>query len=251
MVARWFAGFALFFVCIIGGAGRSIGAPSAQRWYESLSPKDPATGVFVHRILLVKGIKDGHLLTLDLDIDGFGEGSYLELIEGRESEVGYLLNQRSDTIQDYHTPKDELEPMFAAAFRFTSADTIIYAPAGAEHWSFYRPDPKLGAKKEFMVKGPEQANADAIKQWIIAKIGYNGVLLAQDNNYVLVAMYKELQEGASAMLVQGSEGTLRIKKSELAGSALRRRLDCHRGVCVFEVMIQAMDRYPLGSKVFF
>ena len=53
------------------------------------------------------------------------------------------------------------------------------------------------------------------------------------------------------MLVQGSEGTLRIKKSELAGSALRRRLDCHRGVCVFEVMIQAMDRYPLGSKVFF
>ena len=225
-------------------------APSAQNWLLSLSPKKLATGTSIHRVLIATGIKNGRLLTPDIDSESFSNDSFFDLIEGREAEYCDLLNQRTDAT-DATPSQKSLEVMFAAAFRYSQADTILYAPLESEHWSFYRPDPQLGAKKEFMVKGPEQRDADAIKKWIIAKIGYGGVLLAQDKNYLLVGMYQKLGEGGSAMLVLDSDGMLRIKKSQMAGSALLRRRDCYRNVCVFEILIPTKSQYPLGSKVFF
>ena len=53
------------------------------------------------------------------------------------------------------------------------------------------------------------------------------------------------------MLVQESHEMLRIKKSQMAGSALLRRLDCHKSICVFEILIETKSRYPVGTKVFF
>ena len=236
---------------LMGAAYPAAASPSAQNWYHALSPKDPPASAFLHRILMVTGIKDGRLLTPDIDTEAFSEDTYLDLIDGRETEMGLQINQRSETIQDYHPPGDKPEQIFAAAFRFTSADTIIYAPPGEEHWSIYRRDAQVGVKKEFMVKGPDEVTEKAIKKWIIAKFGYHGVLLAQDHNYLLAAMYQEVPEGGSAMLVLDSDNLLRIKKSQMAGSALLRRLDCHRSICVFEIMIPGASRYPIGSKIFF
>ena len=62
---------------------------------------------------------------------------------------------------------------------------------------------------------------------------------------------KKIGERASAMLVQESHEMLRIKKSQMAGSALLRRLDCHKSICVFEILIETKSRYPVGTKVFF
>ena len=251
MVARWLTVLVVILTGISGRGTSAPATPTAQQWYATLSPKDLATGTFMHRVLIVTGLKDGHLQTLELSSDTFSENSFLDLIEGRETELCSLLNQRSDTLQDYHPPGDKLEQMFAAAFRFTPTDTIIYAPPDSEHWSIYRREAGLGVKKEFMVKGPDETTADAIKKWIIAKLGYSGVLMAQDGNYLLAAMYRELPEGGTAMLVLNSDNAFRIKKSQEAGSALLRRLDCHHNMCVFEILIPTINRYPIGTKLLF
>ena len=235
---------------LLTGAG-ALGATSAQSWYESLELKEPARGAFVHRILIVKDIREGHLVSLDVDSEKFAEGTYFDLIEGREMEMASRLNRRGGGSQDYQPTGGKPEELFAAAFRFTHADTIIYAAPQSEHWIFYRPDPQLGAKKEFMIKGPEQKDAPAVKKWLIEKLGYNGVLLARQDNLLLVATYSDAGGSQSAMLVKESDGLLRIKKSQGAGSALLQRRDCYRNMCVFEIVIKTTEDYPVGTKVFF
>ena len=225
--------------------------PAVKVWYEKLKAKDPESGAFIHRLLIVTELKDGKFLAPKLDYEAFSEKSFLELLEAREVELGALLNQRGESSQDYSPPKDNLEKMFDEVFRFTSADTIIYAPKDGEHWSFYRRDDRSRAKKEFMIKGPEENSAEAIKKWLIAKLGYTGIVLAQDDKYLLVGTYQQPQEGASAMLILDSDKALRIKKSQMEGSALLRRLDCQHNICVFEILIQSKNSYPVGSKIFF
>ena len=232
-------------------AAEAISATSAQSWYEALAQKEPSSGAFVHRILIVQEIRDGHLISLSLDRETFTEGTYFDLIDARESETVFRLNRRGEDIQDYVNEGNKPEDLFTSAFRFTNADTIIWASPESEHWIFYRPDAQLVAKKEFMIKGPEQKDAGAVKKWLVEKLGYNGVLLAREDNLMLVATYADAKESGSAMLVKESAGLLRVKKSQSAGAALLQRRDCYRNVCVFEVMIKGADSYPVGSKVFF
>ena len=226
-------------------------AQSAQSWYEQLLQKGLAGGAFMHQILIVKELKDGHIVSRDIDAEKFETGSFFELMEGRETEYRYLLNQRSEAIQDYHPAAQDEEKSLADVFRFTHADTIILAPESGERWSIFRRDEKAGAKREFIVKGPAEAGAEEIKKWLIEKIGYSGIVLDHMDNFLLVALYHELTEGASAMLVQNSHEMLRIKKSQMAGSALLTRRDCHKSICVFEILIENKSRFPAGTKVFF
>ena len=241
----------LILVALLWPGADAFCATTAQSWYESLGQKEPSAGAFIHRILIVNEIRDGHLISLPLDGEKFTEQTYFDLIEAREAEAVSRLNRRSGGLQDYTVHGNKPEELFASAFRFTRADTIIFAPPDSEHWVFYRPDAKLGAKKEFMIKGPEQKDALAVKKWLIEKLGYSGVLLAQQNNLLMVATYTDAAGAQSAMLAKESAGVLRIKKAQEAGSALLQRRDCYRNMCVFEIMIQSTDNYPVGSKVFF
>ena len=251
MVTKLFAAGIVILTGVVTAEAGALGATSAQSWYESLELKEPTAGAFVHRILIVKDFHEGHLVSLELDSEKFTEGTYFDLIEGRETEAVFRLNRHSNETQDYHPAGDKPEEMFAAAFRFTHADTIIYADPQNEHWVFYRPDPKLGAKKEFIIKGPEQKDEQNVKKWLIEKLGYNGVLLAQQNNLLLVATYSDAATSKAAMLVKDSDGILRVKKSQDAGSALLQRRDCYRNMCVFEIVIKTKENYPIGTKVFF
>ena len=230
----------------------ALSAQSAQSWYEQLLQKGFAEGSFMHQILIVKELKDGHIVCRDIDADKFETGSFFELMEGRETEYRYLLNQRSEAIQDYNPSAQDEEKTLAEVFRFTHADTIILAPENGERWSIFRRDLKTGAKRDFMVKGPAEAQPEEIKKWLLEKIGYSGIVLDQNDKFLLVALYRELAEGASAMIVKSSHELLRIKKSQMAGSALLTRRDCHKSVCVFEILIEeTKNQYPAGSKVFF
>ena len=251
MVTQWFMAWIIGLTGLLLTGSGALGATTAQSWYESLELKEPARGAFVHRILIVKDIREGHLVSLDVDSEKFTEGTYFDLVEGREMEAVSRLNRRGGSTQDYQPMGSKPEELFAAAFRFTHVDTIIYASPESEHWIFYRPDPQLGAKKEFMIKGPEQKDAQSVKKWLIEKLGYNGVLLAQQDSLFLVATYSDAAGSQSAMLVKESDGLLRIKKSQGGGSALLKRRDCYRDMCVFEVVIKTTEDYPVGTKVFF
>ena len=225
-------------------------APSPLVWYGELLQKGLKGGAYIHHVLVVEQLKDGHVITHDLDPQEFAAGSYFDLVTGQETEFRFLLNQGADEVSTYHPPSSE-EQLFAQMFRFTGADTIISAPLNNQRWGVYRPGVQGVARKEFIAKGPDKVTPEAVKNWLMEKIGYSGVVLAHKDGYLLVAMYKALDEGGSAMLVGDSHEALRIKSSQMEGAALLQRLDCNSSVCVFKIMIDAKNIYLPGSKVFF
>ena len=243
---------ALGTLALMAGQG-ALGAalPSPMAWYDDLMQKGPTAGAYVHRLLIVEKVANGHVKTRGIDAKELKTNSYFDVMDARETEYRYTFNLLPGTPVAQKQDKRPMEQIFAEIFATTYADTIIYAPLDDERWSIYRPESQDTAKREFIVKGPVQDNVAAISKWLVEKLGYSGIVLDRKDEYILVATYKQLNEADAAMLVIDSADQLRVKKSQMNGGALLKRFECWRSICVFKILIDTNKTFPSGTKVFY
>ena len=98
--------------------------------------------------------------------------SKLNLSLSKQSQKTFELNKKGPkALEDY--------------FKCSKADTIIAGGPTVKRWTFYKSDDNDDVVKVHKAKGPESLSVDAITDWLREKLGFDGVVLAKEGNFIL------------------------------------------------------------------
>ena len=216
-------------------------APDLAGWLGSL--KEP-TGDFPLRLVFLLSLseKAGDLPDfLPLNRAAFEKLSYLRLVDSADAAWDFKLN-RSKFIK--------ADP-FDAVLQSTRADTVVVAPKKGP-WKLLRK--VKGEKTEvFAGKGPANVTPEGIVDWLFAVFNWDGIVLAQRPDYLLVGAKSKLLKTAEiqALAVTDSQGKFILAADERKGSGLVSLGETRDGIGVFDIVIlgKGVKMIAPGTKV--
>jgi hypothetical protein len=221
-------------------------APSANEWYKKWLNQSEKRGIFPHRVVVISdiGAARPEFVNADED-DNFG---FIEPLSEQRFSMLFLLNQRPDNINQVEVK----QTLPAAAwvemlYQTSEADTIIYREGS--NWVYthlIKGKPRI----LFRAPGSSYSSFDEFHESFLELLGYDGVVLDQQDSYYLVAAYRSNLKGQSqALAIDNSAGRFRLKSRATKGAALLELVDQGDEVAVFKTLLSAKKQLRPGAKI--
>lgn len=191
--------------------GSTINATPLGPWVHSLSPTALKQGRWIQSVLLIQSADDDTPQIWQLNKQRFEANTALQIIQESEGLFSQKINVRVDGSPSDRRQLSGLDDWLPELFATTIVDTIILAEPDAKRWTVYSKDSRARVKREFTVKAPKTMTEAAIKQWLIIKTRYSGVVLASRGALVLAALYRPVQPGQAFYMAPESHQSIRIK----------------------------------------
>jgi len=217
------------------------GAPALAEWVGSL--KEP-TGEFPRRLVFLRALaeKAGDLPDfLPLNRSAFERLSYLRMVDSKDAAWDFKLNKNKFSQAD----------PFEAVVGITRADTVVVAPKKGP-WRLLR---RVKGQKTVVFEGdgPGVVTPEGITDWLFAVLNWDGVVLAQRPDYLLVGAKSSLLKRSEiqALAVTDSKGKFILAAGERKGSGLISLSETREGIGVFDVVIlgKGVKNIAPGSKL--
>ena len=176
--------------------------------------------------------------------------NFLSIISPEDLAFCAKVNQKLTKKSSYKLPErgnDALE----AYFKCSQADTIIAGGPKEKRWTFYKPSETEGVKKVYKAKGPASLEEGAILDWLKSKLGFDGIVLAKEGDFVLAGLMSEVKNTKiQALLLKDSQDKFKIRGKK--GAALLQLLKVKNGYGLFEIVIESSKvKDAKYSKVLF
>ena len=216
-------------------------APTLASWLETV--KD-AAGSIPRQLAILRTLpkKAGKFPEfLPIDKAKFDSLSYLRVANFASSDWDFKLNSSRLT---------KVDP-FDAVVQITGADTLILAPEKGD-WKILR---KVDDETTVIYsgKGPASVTPEAIIGWLFSSFNWDGVVLAQTSDFVLVGSSTAAlaQPQIQALAVSNSEDKLLLSAAERKGSGLLSLSENSGGFGVFDIVVlgQGVTKIMPGTKV--
>ena len=218
-----------------------VTAPALASWLESVKN---ATGGIPRQLAILRTLPKlaGKFPEfLPIDKAKFDSLSYLRVADFASSDWDFKLNV---------SKLKKVDP-FDAVIQITGADTVILAPEQGD-WKILR-KVEDEATVVHSGKGPASLTPDAIISWLFSSFNWDGVVLAQTSDYLLVGSSTAAlaQPQIQALAVSNSEDKLRLSAAERKGSGLLSLSENSGGFGVFDIVVlgQGVTKIMPGTKV--
>ena len=136
-------------------------------------------------------------------------------------------------------------------FNCSKADTLIVGGPKSKRWTFYKLKENGSLAKIYKASAPKKLELSSLKNWLRKKLGYDGIVLARQGNFILAGlMSRAKNKNIQALLLKNSKGKLYIRGKK--GAALLQLVNTIDGYGLFEVVINSDDVKDFDySKVLF
>lgn len=231
-------------------AGRDIKA-WAERVLRSrpdaLSGAYPKRVVFAHKLVAGKNAE-----LLSFDDKEFNEIGFVQATSSKDLSWAFKINQYSPNGRKELAAKSvtALEKSIVDLMKASSADAVIHAkPESDATWDVYT---LRDGRPSILVSAPapsDRASALSLHEWLNHTFGYDGIVLDQDKEYVLVASSQKLigRENVQALVYSGSEAYAVLPKGR-QGQALLQRVATKDYFGVFRVLYTSTPNAPLPNS---
>jgi hypothetical protein len=216
-------------------------APSLETWQAEAAS---VSGAFPRKLLMVTALPakgKGEVKFLDIDVDAFNKLSFFKIVDQKSAAWDIKINRSAEA------KGDPLPGIIAT----TGADTVIHAPAKGD-WKFLR----VAGKKRVTAhsaKPPKGKTPEDIASWILSSLGWDGVVLAQNGDFLLVGSSAKIlsQPQIQALAVTDSGDKFALKKDQRKGAGLLSLSENKEGVGVFDIVFlgQGIKEIPAGTKL--
>ena len=215
--------------------------PVFDAWVAEASKK---AGVLPRSVVFVRSLGEtpgSELRFLPLDTEAFNKLSFISAANGINADWDFKLNKRKFAGMD----------RLAAVVALTGADCVVIAPEKGD-WQLIRPD---GAKRAVLFAGqaPKSAGNEDLIEWLFTGLGWDGIVLDQKGNYVLVGSTAKSMSfpQIQALAVDNSSAKIILKANERIGAGLLSLREAKMGVGIFDVVFlgQGITSIPVGTKL--
>jgi hypothetical protein len=220
-------------------ASSSSPAPSLSSWRDEV--KNPG-GAFPRLLTFVTALpEDGPPKFLQFDTDEFNKLGFFQAASAATAAWDIKLNKGAFAGQNSLQVAQEL----------THADTVVLAPEKGD-WKILRV--KDGKRVQLASAKPAKSAKPAdLMDWLPEALGWDGVVLAQSGDFLLVGSTKSLlaQPEIQALAVSSSEKKLILNPGEREGAGLLSLRETTAGLAVFDIVFlgQGVSSLPPGTKL--
>lgn len=221
--------------------GNKDEAPPLATWQKDAVS---VTGAFPHHVLFVTELPakgKGKVQFMNINAEEFNKLGYFKLADQASAAWDIKINGAASSKGD----------ALVALQKTTNADTVILAPANGD-WKFLR---AVGGKREtlYSAKPPKSTEPPDIAAWILSTLGWDGVVLAQQGEFLLVGSSAKIlsQPQIQALAVTDSLDKFALKKDQRKGAGLLSLSENKDGTGVFDVVFlgQGIKEIPAGTKL--
>ncbi len=215
--------------------------PVFDAWVAEASNK---AGVLPRSVVFVRSLGEtpgSELRFLPLDTEAFNKLSFISAANSINADWDFKLNKRKFAGMD----------RLAAVVALTGADCVVLAPEKGE-WQLIRPD---GVKRTVLSAGqaPKSTGNEDLIEWLFANLGWDGIVLDQKGNYVLVGSTSKSMSfpQIQALAVNNSTAKINLKANERIGAGLLSLREGKLGVGIFDIVFlgQGITSIPVGTKL--
>jgi hypothetical protein len=242
----------IIFVCMLNAfllsmpmaiAKKMEEAPDPNVWLEELTAnKQLKSTSFPHKIVFIRswGVKEKEAPEfLNLDIEAFNKLGFFQAVDVRSVAWDYKLN-----------PEMATKNPLVIISQLVNVDTFIFAPETGP-WEFIRS--QRGKRKVLAkVAGPEDTDPQSIYEWLPTALGWDGVVLAQRQDVLLVASTGKILAAPEiqALAVKDSENNFKLPKGRKGSGLLSlSRIESSLGIFDIIFLEQGVKTLPVGTKL--
>lgn len=139
-----------------------------------------------------------------------------------------------------------------ATFLISGADTLVHMPKDGD-WTLYRKTSSTAKGKILSRPGPSQRDLSTVVNWIFEALNWDGVVLGQDGETLLVGSSEKMLQGTQlqALAVAKSHSKFSLTATERKGSGLLSLEKSEGGIGYFTVVLlgAGVKSFPVGTKL--
>lgn len=225
------------------GAGAQGSSPFATELANAQKLVVDGIGAFPKKILILEEMgEDGPPVLASLNLSENSPQGYFEVAHSKDLEWELKLNYRQNKKAKGHQLATDL----------SGADTIVHAPPSG-NWSIYRIAKKGSLDKVANRTGPSQRSPKTIVAWIFETLGWDGVVLAQRGESLIVGSSSEIlsHDGLQALSVNHSHGKWALPEAERKGSGIMSLVKRDGAFALFDIVFvgSGVNTIPVGTKL--
>jgi hypothetical protein len=229
--------FLIFLCCITGSSAFSQDDP--DKWFKSLKKSSFTKSVFPMGVVFVKSLpKKGEVeYEPNIDVAGFNKLGFIQFSNWLNADWNYKLNKK----------KFARRPASKLIYKFSKANTIIETDEGwrINHISNRKPLAKMSK--------PDDMSPKTLSDWFVKGMGWDGVVLAQRGETVLVGSTKSIlsQPEIQALAIDESASKFIVPQKERKGSGLLSLQKISGGLGIFDIVFlgKGKKNIPIGTKL--
>jgi hypothetical protein len=225
---------------------RKAPPPNPQGWFAKAfaGKEDFDLSGFPHRLVFVTSLPVAGGTEapgfLALDFAAFNRLGFFQAVDTTSAAWDYKLN-----------PQFAEQDALTVIMGLVDADTVVVASADGP-WQLVRPAGKRKREVLASVDGPGDAKAESIYEWLPTALGWDGVVLAQRGEHLLVASSRKLLDTpeVQALAVEDSADKFALPEDR-KGTGLLSLSRADGGIGVFDIVFLAQGITTLapGTKL--
>ena len=184
-------------VALISGMALATELPqdlAPRTWAKRLSNEE-GVAFFPRRLLVIHSIDARGRVTLpSLDVQAWSQLSYFELIAPARVRLATKLNPPRSPLTSQPSQLQHVQRLF-------KPDLMVIAEPG--QWRLAQVSKVV---TELATAAPGPLTVTGIHQWLRSALGYDGVVLAVEGEYALVATSSGLEASRQGVLISGGQG---------------------------------------------
>lgn len=218
------------------------GVPLLKDWVEKVEQLEGGSRPD-HRIMFIESWSETGPVLMKFAAKAFNKLSMMKLINQEELDFVVSINGIGREFKNTESKKKEFLENIATALRLS-----LVVEKSAEQWRVL--NAKSGAtlfKSKPPAKSDDEANAF---RWLSKVLGFHGVVLDVQGNYVLVAASRGIfnQPDLNSLILRDSKNKVIIKPSDRQGLGLLKLERFGGKYGIFSALL-IVEEIPVGSKV--
>jgi hypothetical protein len=235
-----------FVVLLIASRVFGQSTPSADEWYKRWLNQSEKKGLYPHRITVISSL--GATQPEFVEADEGEEFGFISPIPTEQFSMLFLLNQRPENISQVEVRQTlPMASWVEMLYQASNTDTVVYRDG--KKWVYthlIKGKPRILFRSE----GTVFSSFAEFHEHFLELIGYDGVILDQQDSYYLVAAYRANLKGQSqALAVDNSAGRFKLPSRSTKGSALLELVDQGDQVAVFKTLLSNKKALRPGAKI--
>jgi hypothetical protein len=234
------------------GAGKDTRVPSIQAWLKDIEESRARELIGLPFQLLVVASnpkKGGSQEFLKLPPRSGAVLGFFKIRAGQEAETAFRMNSFSVAEEAKQPDIGSLSPEDLG--RFADANAIAYLGDGDDEARLVLL-PGRGTVLELTVAPPAKTDGAALSAWFCAQLGYDGVVLGQRDNLVLVVSHRgSWSRGLQGLALVDTAAAPVVAADKRHGNALLELVSAARNFGVFRVVFAEGGEIAPGTKVAF